>query len=452
MKKFVAMMAPFNTRSGYGDHARSIFYSIMDRDDIDIKCIDVKWGNTPRNHLNPDVPRHKKLLDCFVEPNVEIKQQPDIYIDIRIPNEFGNPGKFNIGITALVETDFVSPEFLDGCNKMNLNIVPSNFTAGTFSKCSYDKMEDVPGGEKQKVGEIKLERPMKVLFEGIDTDVYRPLDRHELKSEFKNELDELIKEDFAYVHVGQWTQGKYGEDRKNISLMIKCFLQVFANYPQPPALVLKTNGANFSILDREETLKKIKGIKEQFAGATLQSIYLLHGDLTIQEMSILYNHPKIKAFVTCTHGEGFGRPMAEASCCDLPVISSRWSGHLDFLNDRESLFISGFLKDVPKSMLWKPIIVEPGKWFDVKEEDVMRKLRMFYKKHRLITKKAKRLGKKNRREFSLKKMAIEFNKILDEVLKQMPSSVSLKLPKLKKVGSKDDKLAIIKLPKLKKVT
>ena len=178
MKKFVAMIAPFNTRSGYGDHARSIFYSIMDRDDIDIKCIDVKWGNTPRNHLNPDVPRHKKLLDCFVDPNEEIKQQPDIYIDIRIPNEFGNPGKFNIGITAGVETDVVSPEFLEGCNRMNLNIVPSNFTAGTFSRCSYDKMEDVPGGEKQKIGEIKLERPMKVLFEGIDTDIYRPLDGH----------------------------------------------------------------------------------------------------------------------------------------------------------------------------------------------------------------------------------------------------------------------------------
>ena len=38
---------------------------------------------------------------------------------------------------------------------------------------------------------------------------------------------------------------------------------------------------------------------------------------------------------------------------------------------------------------------------------------MFYKKQRLITKKVKRLGKKNRREFSLKAMAIEFNKILD---------------------------------------
>ena len=89
MKKSVVMVAPFNTRSGYGDHARSIFYSIMDRDDLEIKCIDVKWGSTPRNHLNPKVPRHKKLLNTFVRQQ-EIKQQPDVYIDIRIPNEYGN--------------------------------------------------------------------------------------------------------------------------------------------------------------------------------------------------------------------------------------------------------------------------------------------------------------------------------------------------------------------------
>jgi len=291
------------------------------------------------------------------------------------------------------------------------------------------------------------------LFEGVDTSVYYPMDKHELKSEFTDELNELIKEDFAYLHVGQWGKGNYGEDRKNIPLMIKNFLKAFTNHSNPPALVLKTNGANFSILDKHDVVKNINKIKDEFLQVdSIPNIHLIHGDLTIQEMSILYNHPKIKAFLTCTHGEGYGRPMAEATCCDLPVIATKWSGHLDFLSDKDSLLMSGFLKEVPKSMIWKPIIVEPAKWFNVNEADVVRKLRMFYKKHQLITKKAKRLGKKNRREFSLKAMAVEFNKILDEVLKQMPSSVSLKLPKLKKVGSKDDKPATIKLPKLKKIT
>lgn len=452
MKKLVVMVAPFSTRSGYGDHARSIFYSIMDREDIDIKCIDVKWGSTPRNHLRPEVLRHKKLLSTFTSQQ-EIKQQPDVYIDIRIPNEFGTGGKFNIGITAGVETNVVSPEFLAGMNNMNLNIVPSEFTANTFKNCSYDQMKDMPDGTKQKTGVVNLQKPISVLFEGVDTTVYKPLTEGEIKSQFTDDLNDLIKENFAYLHVGQWTKGKYGEDRKNIPLMIKCFVQAFANKPNPPALVLKTSGADFSILDREDTIKNIKQIKSQFSSADiLPSIYLIHGDLTIEEMSYLYNNPKIKCFISCTHGEGFGRPLLEASCCGLPIIASKWSGHMDFLDESDSLLIEGQLKEVAESQIWKPIIVKPSKWFNVHEADVIRKIRMFHKKYKILNKKGKRLGKKNHREFSLEKMAIKFNGILDNVLKQIPSAMSLKLPKLKKVGGDTKTNTTVKLPKLKKIT
>ena len=451
MKRSVVMIAPFNTRSGYGDHARSIYYSIMDREDLDIKCLDVKWGSTPRNHLRPEVKRHQKLLSSFTTQD-KITSQPDLLIDIRIPNEFMNGGKVNIGITAGVETNVVSPEFLAGMNKMSLNIVPSKFTADTFTKTSYDKMEDKPDGQKEKIGVIKNEKPIGVLFEGVDTDVYCPKQKHELDKGLRNELDKLIKEDFAYLHVGQWGQQGFGEDRKNIGVLIKSFLKAFSNIPNPPALVLKTNGANFSVLDKADIKKRIQHVKDMFEGVDLPNIYLIHGDLTIEEMSTLYNHPKIAAFITCTHGEGFGRPMLEATCCDLPVIAPKWSGHMDFLTDAESMLIDGFLKPVPKSALWKPIIVEPSKWFDVNEADVVRKIRTFHKKRKLIQKKATRLGKANRRKFSLTAMAIEFNKIIDQALQSVPQPVSLKLPKLKKIGGQSSQPTKIKLPKLKKVT
>ena len=454
MKRSVIMIAPFNTRSGYGDHARSIFYSIMDREDLDIKCLDVKWGNTPRNHLRPEVPRHKKLLDTFITQD-QIKGQPDVLIDIRIPNEFAMGGKVNIGITAGVETDVVSPAFLEGMNRMTFNLVPSKFTAETFNRCVFDKMEDLPNGQKQKVGEIKNEKPLAVLFEGIDTNVYYPKDKYQAKKDdsiLYDELNELITEDFAYLHVGQWGTQGFGEDRKNIAVLIKSFLKAFSNIPNPPALVLKTNGANFSVLDRHDIKRRIKHVKDMFTGVDLPNIYLIHGDFTINEMSTLYNHPKIGAFITCTHGEGFGRPMLEATCCDLPVIATKWSGHLDFLTDSESMLIDGFLKEVPESVLWENIIVKPSKWFDVNEADVVRKIRTFHKKKKLIQKKAVRLGKKNRREFSLKAMADKFNQIINDLLKEIPQSVGLTLPKLKKVNSNEQKLGKIKLPKLKQVT
>ena len=455
MKRLVVMIAPFNTRSGYGDHARSLFYSIMDREDMEIKCVDTKWGATPRNHLRPEVPRHKKLLDTFVNPEQLQQRQIDILIDIRIPNEFSQGAKINIGVTAGVETDVVSPEFLDGMNKMNLNIVPSRFTADTFNRCVFDRMEDLPNGQKRKAGEVKNEKPLHVLFEGVDTDKYYPKDKYQTKKDdpiLYDELDKLIKEDYALLHVGQWGQQPFGEDRKNIGVLIKSFLKAFSNIPNAPALVLKTNGANFSVLDRHDIKKRINQVKDMFEGVDIPNIYLIHGDYTIEEMSTLYNHPKIGAFITCTHGEGFGRPMLEATCCDLPVIASKWSGHMDFLTDSESVFIDGFLKPVPKSSLWPPIIVEPSRWFVVNEAAVVRKIRTFHKKRKLIQKKASRLGKKNRREFSLKAMATEFNKLIDEVLKSIPQSVSLNLPKLKKPDETSNQSPTLKLPKLKKVT
>ena len=333
-----------------------------------------------------------------------------------------------------------------------MNIVPSVFTKETFMRSVYDRVNDKT---KQAEGEVRLSKPMGVLSEGIDTDIYQPIpDAGKSDDPFKKEIYDLIKENFVYLHVGQWGKGGYGQDRKNIAVMIKCFIQAFANQKNPPALLLKTNGADFSILDKKETIKKINDIKNQFKELdSVPNIYLLHGDLTIEQMALLYNLPKIKAMLSCTHGEGFGRPLAEATCCDLPVIASNWSGQMDFLNSKQSTLIDGELKPIPKALIWKPIIVEPGKWFNVSEADVVRKLRFFKKNHRKLKHQAKILGMNNRSKFSLTTMAKNFNLVIDKalsVIPETPKPMSLKLPKLKK--KTDSKPATIKLPKLKKVT
>ena len=61
-----------------------------------------------------------------------------------------------------------------------------------------------------------------------------------------------------------------------------------------PGLIMKTSGAGFSILDRENMLNKIKEIKDGIKGE-LPNIYLLHGDFLDEEMNELYNHPKGKS-------------------------------------------------------------------------------------------------------------------------------------------------------------
>ena len=177
MKKLMLICAPVSSRSGYGDHARDLVRSFIEHDKYDIKIMDVPWGDCPRNALNNNT--DKQIVDCILsEPKLD--RQPDVYVDIRIPNEFQPVGKFNIGITAGIETTAVSDKWIEGCNKMDLIIVPSNHSKKGFVSSVYDKIQQGPDGQQQKIGELKLEKPIEALFEGIDEDIYKPLDNSSL--------------------------------------------------------------------------------------------------------------------------------------------------------------------------------------------------------------------------------------------------------------------------------
>ena len=373
MKKVMLICAPVSSRSGYGDHARDLVRSLITHDKYDIKILDVNWGETPRDALDNKL--DKNILDCILsEPKLD--KQPDVYIDIRIPNEFQTWGKVNIGITAGIETTSVSNKWLDGCNKMDLIIVPSEHSKDGFVKALYEKIQKLPDGQQQKIGDLKLEKPMEVLFEGTNEDIYKPINDASL------DLVDSIKEDFAFLHVGLWGNGGYGEDRKDIAKLVKIFYESFANKKEKPALILKSAGATFSIMDREKCLEKIRQIKNKFPKDwNLPNVYLLHGSLSPDEMNKLYNHPKVKSFVSLTHGEGYGRPLQEATMVGLPVIASAWSGQLDFLSKENSMLLGGEMVQVPKSQVWKDIIVSESQWFNVNETQAYRAMNYTFKNY-----------------------------------------------------------------------
>jgi len=441
MKKVMLIVAPVSSRSGYGDHARDLVKSFIRHDKYNIKIWDVNWGETPRDAL--DKSNDADIINCLLpEPN--LPERPDIYVDIRIPNEFQAHGKFNIGITAGIETNAVSNVWIEGCNRMDLIIVPSEHSKEGFVKALYEKIQQLPNGEKQKIGELKLEKPIETLFEGA-SDVFKLIEDSSL------DLVDDIKEDFCFLHVGLWGQGGYGEDRKDIGKLVKVFYESFANKKEKPALILKTNGATFSILDREECLRKINEIKLKFPKDwDLPNVYLLHGSLSSEDMNKLYNHPKVKAFVSLTHGEGFGRPMLEASMVGLPVITSAWSGQMDFLSETDSILLGGELVQVPKSQHWKDIIIPESQWFNVNETQAYKAMNYCFTNYDEVKEKALNLMKVNRDKFTLDKMTEKLDEIVTPYIDKVPQQVGLKLPKLKKVsGSEPPKL---KLPKLKKVT
>ena len=444
MKPLVLVTAPVGTRSGYGSHSRDICRSLIAMDKFDVKIWPVRWGSTPQNALSEDnsndVPIIERLLD---DPNMD--RQPDIHFHIVVPNEFQPIAKYNIGITAGLEVTVCPPEWVEGLNRMNLNIVPANFIKESLSKIVFDKHDQ---NTKQKVGTIKCETPIEVLFEGADTEIYKPT------KEFSKDLvDELkgIKEDFCFLFVGHWLQGGLGHDRKDLGMLIKTFLETFKNQKKQPALILKTSGATPCILDREDIFKKINEIRNTTNGK-LPNIYMLHGDLRDEEMNGLYNHPKVKAHVSFTHGEGFGRPLLEASLSEKPVIAPNWSGHVDFLN-KDAILLPGSLNEVKEESLMKGMHIKETQWFTVNYNYASKMLKDVFDNYSKYTIKAKKLAIVNQTKFSLDAMTKKFEGILDRYLpnfEEPPKQVPLELPKLKKVGGSSEPPKI-ELPKLKKV-
>ena len=438
---------PVATRSGYGSHSRDLVRSLISMDKFDIKINSLRWGNCPMNALDDKKPNDKIIIDRIITDN-KLERQPDIHLHISVPNEFSSLGKYNIGVTAGIENTAPKVEWIQGMNKMNMNIVPSKFVKGIFERVSYEEINEQT---KQKTGELKVTSPIEVLFEGADTNIYKKT--KEISDSLKAEMDK-IKERFAFLYTGHWLQGNLGEDRKDTGMLLKTFLETFKNKPNPPALVMKTSGATFSIIDRNEIKQKIKDIKDTVSGK-LPPVYLLHGDLTDEEMNQMYNHPKVKAHVSFTHGEGFGRPLLEASVSEKPVIAPNWSGHIDFLSKQNAVLLPGSLTKVPAASLPKEMHVEQAQWFTINYQYASQMLKSIFKSKKNFTFKAKKLAMYNRVSFSLNNMNKKFENMLNNYLpkfQEQAHAVNLKLPKLKKVG--DDKPAEptkMKLPKLKRV-
>jgi hypothetical protein len=428
MKPVFVISCPIDTYSGYGARSRDIVKAIIKTDKYDVKILPQRWGGTPWNFIE----NHKEewgFLQSYILTEPKLTQQPEIWAQITIPNEFQPVGKYNIGITAGIETTSVKGEWVEGCNRMNLVITSSEFAKKTFESMTYE----IKNQQGQPQGHLKLTTPIEVIFEGANTDLYKVIEQNQVKN---INLDS-IKESFAYLFVGHWVQGDFGEDRKNVSLLIKAFYELFKNKKNKPALILKASGGNSSYMDRDNLLNKINQIKNSVNSKDLPNIYLLHGEFSDSEMNELYNHSKVKAMVSLTKGEGFGRPLLEFSLTKKPIIASGWSAPTEFLDPDFTVALKGELKPVGPSAVNDWIIAE-SQWFNVDYGQVGHYLKDVFENYKKYTDGAKRQAYKSKNEFSWDKMFEKVDQILTERIPEFPKEIKLELPKLQ-------------LPKLEKI-
>ena len=428
MKPICIVSCPIDTFSGYGHRSRDFVNSLIEAkdDEWNIQILPQVWGNTPWGFLKSSDPLKSRFIQTLTE-------QPDIWIQITVPNEFQPIGKFNIGVTAGIESTVPPPDFIEGCNRMNLNLISSKFSQKVFQEIRITQNDQ----NGNPVKEIKLEKPIEVLFEGLDTDIY-------FKDPSKSELLDNIEESFCYLFTGHWLPGGLGEDRKNVGLLVKTFLETFNKRGPKPALLLKTNKVDYSLLDKESILTDIRNIRNSFTSKEdLPNIYVLHGEFTNEELNKLNNDPKVKAFISFTKGEGFGRPLLEQAVTGKPVITTNWSGHTDFIKPEYNVLLGGELKNIDKSVANK-FLLEQAQWFNVNTEVAAKAMKDVYKNYKKYIVNSRKQTQFLKTTFSLSKMTEVLKGYMDMI--KPVTNIPLQLPKLKKTNE----VPKLKLPTLKK--
>ena len=251
IKQKLLFRGPVKTLSGYGSHSRDLLKSLYDMDKFDIYIDSCNWGKTPMTALEPEV----NLFHSWIEENIidSLDFHPDIYVQVTVPNEFQRKGKYNIGITAGIETTAAPKEWIDGINRMDKVITTSTFSRDVLLQTVYNETDKVTG---KLISQHKVNVDLDVLHEGVDTSIY-----YEKESNLKLELEN----DFNYLFVGHWLKGDLGQDRKDVGMLIKCFCESFNDVEDSPGLILKTSSANFSIKQREVMRKKIQRITSTYS-------------------------------------------------------------------------------------------------------------------------------------------------------------------------------------------
>lgn len=387
--KSVLFRAPVLSKSGYGVHARQIakwLFSKEEELDLDITVEALNWGGTG---WITDVEAEDGLVGRVLQTTTNVKPFYDVTIQLQLPNEW-NPmlGAFNVGITAGVETDLCYPGWVDAVNNMNLVIVPSEFTKETFLRSG-------------DVGTPIVVVPESFVDEVATSD--KPLD-----------LDLPTK--FNFLVFGQVTGNSPETDRKNIPYTLKWLAETFANRPDI-GVILKTNMMRNTKLDRHASTAIFSQLLMNIVKGPGPRFYLLHGDMSNEEVVGLYKHPSVKALVTLTHGEGYGLPILEAAACGLPVIAPAWSGHMEFMKHGKFIQVAHEVKEIDPGRVDQTIFRKEAKWAYPIEADAKHRLAKFAESSELPRQWAQELKSKLLPLYSFEAVSAIYDNVLTEALK-----------------------------------
>lgn len=388
MKKKILVRGPVLSQSGYGEQARFALRSLRSKEDLfDIYINPIRWGETGWIWEDNEFRRWMDQKIAKTSDLIEKKQlQPDMSLQITIPNEFQKIAPLNYGYTAGIETTNVAPGWLVKANEMDGLVVISEFAKTGFTDTVAIQKNTQTGEEMP----YTLQTPITAVNYAI-----RDIETEEIPN---FELDK----NFNFLIVSQMGP------RKNMENSIRWWVEEFID--QNVGLIVKTNFRGSSQIDRERTFGYLKKLLEQYPNRKC-SVKLLHGDLTEGQMFSLYKHDKIKALINIAHGEGFGLPLFEAAQVGLPIITIGWSGQMDYLKHNGKKYFTEVdyeLKPIQPEAVWKGVLEAETSWAFADQGSYKMSLRKVKKNWKAAKKQATDLKKIILEEFSKEKKYEEF--------------------------------------------
>jgi len=383
--KNILFRSPALTLSGYGQHSRMIARWLLSRSDLNVRFQFTPWGNTP---WCVDRERFDGLIGKLLDKSVDLQSRDaDVAISLCLPNEWDNTlGDVNIGMTAGVETDRCNPVWTEACNKMSAVVVPSQHA-------------------KLSLNANAIQKPVFVIPESYPT-----------LFDSEHDIEQIdFSTDFNFLVFGQLTGDNPHNDRKNTYFTIKWLCEEFKNDPNV-GIVLKTNLGRNSYVDRNQVTDLVKKLLREVRKENYPRIHLIHGDLHDKDVLSLYKNKKIKALISATRGEGFGLPLLEAARCELPIIATGWSGHLDFLKKGKFIELFYQMNDVHPSRIDNTIFMPGSRWADVQEADFKKKTRKFYLNSTIPKQWAVDLAKTIKNEYSENSINAVYNEVLKDFI------------------------------------
>lgn len=415
MRKRILVKGPVMSRSGYGEQCRFALRALRSQEDLfDIYVENISWGNT--GWINDDT-EEREWYDELFKKTVFHKQKKgtfDISLQVTIPNEWTKLAPYNVGYTAGIETTKVAAKWIENSYLMDRIIVVSNHAKQVYESTTYPAQNNATG---EVIENWKVQTPIDVV-----NYCFRDIKPKKLKLDLKN--------DFNFVTISQFGP------RKNLVNTIQWFVEEFID--QPVGLIVKGYIGKNGIKDKEMTQTALSKVLERYPQRKC-SVHLLHGHMSDEEMAGLYNHPKVKAMVSLTHGEGFGLPLFEAAYNGLPVLAPEWSGHCDFLyadikdkkgkTKKKALFskIDYTLQPVQKEAVWPGVIEAESMWCYPDQGSYKMKLREIQKDYGRFKKQANLLKKEILKNFTAEK---QYKLFCDAIYKQEDFNVESWLDKL----------------------